>query len=175
MAGIILPYRSVFPSIAAGVYVAPTASVIGDVEIGGESSIWFSAAIRGDTNSIRIGARTNIQDGSVLHADPGDWPVRIGSDVTVGHGAVIHGGVLEDGCLVGMGATVLDGAVIESGAVLGAGSLVARDKRVKGGELWLGVPARRVRALDEEERRGITESARHYVERAAEYLAAERG
>ncbi|MCH7634861.1 MAG: gamma carbonic anhydrase family protein [Alphaproteobacteria bacterium] len=174
--GLILPHRNHLPRLGKDVYIAPTATVIGDVEIGDQANIWFSVVIRGDDHEIRIGARTNIQDGTIVHITGGvagdAYPTHIGADVTIGHAAVIHGCTLEDRCLISMSATVLDGAVVEEGAMVAAGALVAPGKRVKAGELWAGVPARRVRELTAEERTYMIEVPAHYVKLAAEYLAA---
>ena len=130
---------------------------------------------RGDDPEIRIGARTNIPDGTIVHITGGgggeDFPTHIGADVTIGHAAVIHGCTLEDRCLISMSATILDGAVVEEGAMVAAGALVAPGKRVKAGELWAGVPARRVREITDEERIYMIEVPAHYVELGAEYLA----
>lgn len=168
---LILPYRDRTPVIADDAFVAPGATVIGDVEIGAESGVWFGAVVRGDVNEIRIGARTNVQDGTVVHVTSGGHATYIGSDVTIGHKAVIHACTLEDLCLVGMGATLMDGVVVESGAMVAAGALVTPGKRVKGGELWAGSPAKRLRDLSEEERDHLGWSARHYAALAREYRA----
>jgi gamma-carbonic anhydrase len=172
MSGFILPYRGIVPTIAGDVFVAPTASVIGDVEIGAGSGIWFSAVVRGDTNCIRIGERTNLQDGAVIHGDPGPFSTHIGSEVVVGHGAILHGCTVEDGCLIGMGARILNGAVVESGAVVAAGALVAPGKRVKGGEMWAGSPARFVRPVKDGEREAMAAGVANYVRLAREYREA---
>jgi gamma-carbonic anhydrase len=152
------------PRIAPGAYVAPTAVLIGDVEVGEEASIWFGCVLRGDTNRIRIGARSNLQDGTIVHVNPGEESCTVGEDVTVGHGAILHGCRLEDGAFVGMGAIVLDRCVIERGGVLGAGALLPAGRRIGAGELWLGRPARLVRTLDDAERQHFAGNARRYVE-----------
>lgn len=157
------------PIIHGTAYVDPAALVIGDVEIGEDSSVWPMCVVRGDIQHIRIGQRTNIQDGSVLHVThdsdykPGGSPLIIGDDVTVGHQVTLHACTIHDQCLIGMGSIVLDDAVIESGALLGAGSLVNPGKRIESGYLWLGRPARRVRELTEKERAYLKYSASHYV------------
>ena len=157
------------PLISNSVYVDETALIIGDVEIAADASVWPMSVVRGDVNLIRIGERTNIQDGSVLHVShegphkPGGSPLIIGNDVTVGHKVMLHGCTVEDRCLIGMGSLVLDDAVIESDALLGAGSLVNPGKRIEGGYLWLGRPARRVRELSEKEKAYLVYSAEHYV------------
>jgi len=149
MKGLILPYRNHVPRIAESAFIAPNATVIGDVEIGPESSLWYGVIVRGDVNKIRIGARTNIQDGSMIHCTGmgGDFPTIIGNDVTIGHMVMLHGCTLEDKCMIGIKACVLDGAVVESGAMVAAGALVTPGKRVKRGELWGGSPARKLRDL----------------------------
>lgn len=157
------------PSIHSTAYIDPAALLIGDVEVGEDSSVWPMCVIRGDVHHIRIGQRTNIQDGSVLHVThdseykPDGSPLIIGDDVTVGHQVTLHACTVQDRCLIGMGSIVLDDAVIESGALLGAGSLVNPGKRIESGYLWLGRPARRVRALTEKERAYLEYSASHYV------------
>ena len=168
-APVILPFRGIFPTIHPSAFIAPGAVVIGDVEIGAESNVWFGCVIRGDVNSIRIGARTNIQDNSVIHVTRGTGPTRIGSGITIGHHAVLHACTLEDDCFIGMGAVVLDDAVVESGGMLAAGALLAPRKRVKFGELWAGTPAKLFRPLSEAEQGFISVSAQNYVDLAAEY------
>jgi len=166
---IILPYRNARPRIAADAFVAPGAAVIGDVEIGAESSIWFGCVLRGDVNFITVGARSNLQDGTVVHVASDGPATIIGDDVTVGHGAVIHACTLESGCFVGIRATVMDGAVVESGALVAAGALVTPGKRVKAGELWAGAPARKLRDLDAKAFAAYAAIAAHYVDLAREY------
>lgn len=157
------------PDIAASVYVDDQALVIGDVKIGSDSSIWPMAVIRGDIHHIRIGERSNIQDGSILHVThdseykPGGSPLIIGNDVTIGHQVALHACTIGDGCLIGMGSIVLDDAIVEAGAMVGAGSLVNPGKAVEGGYLWLGSPVKRVRKLTEKEKAYLKYSAQHYV------------
>lgn len=170
--GLILPYKDKMPMLAADVFLAPTANVIGDVEIGAATNLWFGVVVRGDVNHIRIGARTNIQDGTVVHVTRGTHPTVIGSGITIGHRAMIHGCTLEDGCFIGMQATVMDGAVVESGAMVGAGALVAPGKRVLRGELWVGAPARKARTMTDDEHAEILRLSDHYCEVAATYMAA---
>ena len=169
MGSVVLPFRGRLPRIAGDAFIAPGAVVIGDVEIGAESSVWFGCVLRGDINTIRVGARTNIQDGTVVHVDSTTYPTIIGDDVTIGHSAVIHACTLESACFVGMRATVMDGAVVESGAMVAAGALVTPRKRVPKGELWAGSPARRARALTEEEAATLTDIAGRYAQLAREY------
>jgi len=169
-------YRDRLPRLGANVYVDAAALLIGDVELGDDASLWPCAVARGDVNFIRIGARTNVQDGAVLHVThagpytPGGLPLVIGADVTVGHAAVLHACTLEDACLVGMHATVLDGARVCRHAMVGAGAVVSPGKVVAAGELWLGHPARCVRTLSEREIEALYYSAQHYVRLKNEYL-----
>ena len=160
------------PQVDPAAWVAPGAVVIGDVTLGAGSSIWFGCVVRGDTNRIRIGARTNIQDGSILHVNAGDYPCLIGDDVTVGHAAIVHACILHEHAFVGMGATVLDKAVIEEGGMLAAGALLPPGKRVGPRELWAGSPARKVRDMDEEERARFDQVAVHYTALSAHYRTA---
>jgi len=184
MPATILPFNGIWPRIAEDAFIAETAVVIGDVEIGQGSSVWYGCVLRGDVNRIRVGARTNIQDGTVVHVnhDPagdyretgGGMPTFIGDDITIGHMALIHACTLESGSFVGMRATVMDEAVVEGGAMVAAGALVTPRKRVPAGELWGGSPAKRMRELGEAERRELTYSPQHYARLAATYLAARK-
>lgn len=164
------------PQLGARVYVDPQASVIGQVELGDDVSIWPQCAMRGDVNRIVIGARTNIQDNSVLHVThdgvytPGGLPLLIGADVTVGHSVVLHACVVEDACLIGMGAVVLDGARIGKHAMIGAGAVVSPGKQVDSGTLWLGNPARFVRKLSDREIEMLYYSAQNYLKLKGQYL-----
>ena len=167
----IYPYQDKLPSLGAGVFLAPSAELAGEIEAGEDCSFWFHTAARGDVNWIRIGARTNVQDGTVLHVTHERFPLLIGADVVIGHSCMIHGCTLEDACLVGIGARILDGAVVESGAQVGAGAVVPPGMRVPAGQLALGVPARLVRRLSDSERDGIREIARRYVRVKDEYIA----
>ena len=157
------------PRVAPDAFIAPTAVVIGDVDVGPQSSIWFFCVLRGDFNSIRIGARTNIQDGTIVHVDPGDYCTDIGDEVTVGHGAIIHGCRLHDRAFVGMGAIVLDGCMINEGGVLGAGSLLPPGKVIGRNELWVGVPAQFERTLSPNERAHFDVNFREYVQNAVRF------
>src|ERR1700750_305869 len=165
----IRPYRNRLPKLGSGIYVDEAAVVIGDVELGDDVSLWPFAVARGDVNRIVIGARTNIQDGAVLHVThdgpytPGGAPLIIGADVTVGHGAILHACTIEDACLIGMHATVLDGVLVRKHAMIGAGAVVTPGKVVGEGELWLGNPARCVRTLSEKLIEQLYYSAKHYV------------
>ncbi|GAA3913972.1 gamma carbonic anhydrase family protein [Luteimonas lutimaris] len=173
----IRPYRNVFPSLGARVYIDPDASVIGDVALGDDVSVWPQTVIRGDVNHVRIGARTNVQDGTVIHvshdgphARLGGFATVIGADVTIGHKAMIHACRIEDAVLVGMGAIVLDGALVKRHAFIGAGALVPPGRTVGEGELWVGNPARKLRTLSDAEIEGLHYSAGHYVRLKDEYL-----
>ncbi|WBV44328.1 gamma carbonic anhydrase family protein [Pseudoroseomonas cervicalis] len=158
------PFEGVLPRVAPGVFIAPTAAVIGDVEIGEGASIWYHCVLRGDTNRIMVGPRSNVQDGTIVHVARGTLPALIGADVTIGHACIIHACTLKDGAFVGMGATVLDGAVIEEGGMLGAGGLLPPGKRIGPNELWLGAPARLARVMSAEERAQWDKTAEHYTE-----------
>lgn len=161
-------FEEIMPDLHPDAYVDESALVIGDVVIGADSSVWPFTVIRGDVNTIRIGANTNIQDNSVLHVthdgpySPGGYALNVGDNVTVGHHAILHGCSIADNCLIGMGATVMDGVIIPEHTIIGAGSLVTPGKELKSG-LWLGSPARKVRELTDEERESIAYSAQHYV------------
>ena len=159
---------SVAPRVAASAWIADSAQVMGQVELGEDASVWFGVVVRGDTDVIRIGRGTNIQDGSVLHADAGK-PLLIGDHVTVGHKAMLHGCTVGDGSLIGIGAIVLNGATIGKGCIVGAGALVTEGKAFPDGSMILGSPAKAVRSLSPEQQEGLLRSARHYVENAARF------
>lgn len=162
----IISYKGVTPRLHESVFVAHGAHIIGDVEIGPESSVWFNTVIRGDVHYIRIGARTNIQDNCVLHVTHDQYPLVIGSNVTIGHGAIVHAANLMDECLIGMGAIILDNATIGANSLVAAGSVVAEHFQVPEGSLVAGVPARIKRTLSAEERQRIRQSAQNYVDYA---------
>lgn len=165
----ILPFNDILPTISEDAFVAPSAYVIGDVEIGEGSGIWYGCTIRGDSNEIRIGNRVNIQDGTVVHVASEGQGTYIEDDVSIGHMALIHACTLKEKCFIGMKACIMDGAVVESGAMVAAGALVGPGKVVKAGELWAGVPARPVRPLAEKDYKMIDWTADHYVELAREH------
>ena len=172
MAGPLYTLDGVAPRVHASAFIAPTAAIIGDVEIGEAASIWFHCVLRGDTNLIRIGARSNIQDNSLLHVNPGEgMACLIGADVTVGHMAIVHAATLHDGAFVAMGAIVLDGAVIEAGGVLAAGAVLTPGKRIGRNELWTGTPARLARVLGEDERARFAMTAPAYVQNGIRFRA----
>ena len=173
----IRPFQGILPTLGLRVLVDDAATVIGDVVLGDDVSIWPGTVVRGDVNHIRIGARTNVQDGSILHVShdgpygqPGGFALLIGEDVTIGHGAIVHACVIEDACLIGMGSIILDGAVVRRNGFVGAGAVVPPGKTVGSGELWLGNPARCVRRLEPREIEQLYYSAQHYVRLKDQYL-----
>jgi len=173
----IRPFQGHTPKLSARVFVDPAAVVIGDVEIGEDASVWPCAVIRGDMHRIRIGARTSVQDGAVLHIthasdyNPDGYPLTIGADVTIGHSVCLHGCTIGDRVLIGIGSTVLDGAVVEDEVVIGAGSLVPPGKRLESGYLYMGTPVKQVRPLTDPERSFFRYSAGNYVKLKDAYLA----
>ncbi|HSN91512.1 MAG TPA: gamma carbonic anhydrase family protein [Anaeromyxobacteraceae bacterium] len=166
---LIRPYGGKTPRLHETAFAAETSVVVGDVEIGEESSLWFGAVVRGDVNHVRLGARTNLQDLSVVHVTGGTHPTIVGDDVTVGHRAVLHGCTVKDRCLVGIGAIVMDGAVVGPDAMVGAGALVPPGMVVPPGTLALGAPARVKRDLTAEELAFLPRSARNYARYAEQY------
>lgn len=159
------------PRFGKGVFLAETCAVIGDVVIGDQSSVWYSTVLRADTMPIRIGARTSMQDGTVVHVTSEQFGTTVGDDCTVGHAVILHGCVVEDRCLIGMGSTILDGARIGRGSLVGAGALVTPGTDIPPGSLVLGSPARVVRPINQKELDQIEFGAAHYVELARRYLA----
>jgi carbonic anhydrase/acetyltransferase-like protein (isoleucine patch superfamily) len=166
---LILAHGGRLPVLAPGVWIAPGAVVIGDVEIGSDSSVWFGSVVRGDVHSIRIGARTNLQDHCVVHVTRGLFATRIGDEVTVGHRATVHGCTVGDGALIGIGASVLDGARVGEEALVAAGSVVTPGSVIPPRTLARGIPARPARALDAEEIALQRRRALEYVETARAY------
>ena len=166
--GTLLPHGEAFPEVAPSAWIAPGAYVIGAVHLGEESSVWYGAVLRGDTEPIRVGARTNIQDGCVLHADPG-YSAVIGDDCVIGHKAILHGCRIEKGCLVGMGATILNGARIGEGSIVAAGALVPENREYPPHSLIVGIPAKRAKDVSEEQTQDIARGVSEYVERAASH------
>jgi len=169
MPALIRPYRGVLPTIDPSAFIAETAVVTGDVVVGPETGIWYGCVLRGDVNEIRIGARTNIQDGTIIHVARAGQGTYIGDDVTIGHMALLHACTLESNCFVGMKACVMDGALVESRAMVAAGALVTPGKRVKSGWLWAGSPAKPIRELTQEEIAFFPVSAMQYSGLAKEY------
>ncbi|WP_354622610.1 gamma carbonic anhydrase family protein [Psychromonas sp. MME2] len=175
MLPVLRPYRGIFPKVADSVYIDPFSSIIGDVVLDEDVSVWPMSVLRGDVNSIKVGKRTNIQDGSVLHvarkgeANIDGYSLHIGEDVTVGHKAMLHACKIGDRVLIGMGAIVLDNAHIDDDVILGAGALVPPNKHLATGYLYVGSPAKAVRKLSEDERAFLKRSAAHYVKLKNEY------
>ena len=170
------------PNIDPAAFVAPGAQLIGDVALGPEASVWYNCVLRGDMNRIRIGARSNLQDGSVIHVDPPrpggpeeGYPCLIGEEVLIGHMAMVHGCTLRDRAFVGLGAIVMDGCEIESDAMLAAGAMLTQGKRIPSGQLWAGRPAKYLRDLTEEDLAGMRAGVAHYVALAKRHAAALSG
>lgn len=173
----LIPLRGKTPDIDKAAFVAPGCRLMGDVVMGEDSSLWYNCVVRADVNFIRIGARTNIQDGTVVHCDSakGDYPgfpTLIGDDVLIGHQAMIHGCVLQDRAFVGLGAIVMDGCVIESGGMLAAGALLPPGRRIAAGEMWVGRPAKFARMLTSEEMAGHQAGVQGYVQNARAHARA---
>jgi len=168
-------FNQFIPQVHSSAYIDQSAEVIGDVEVGENSSVWPMAVIRGDIQSIRIGQSTNIQDGSILHVthdsqyQPGGYALNIGNLVTVGHGVILHGCTINNQCLIGMGSTIMDGVVIESNVMIAAGSLVTPGKLLKSGYLYMGLPAQKKRILNNEEIEYLAYAANHYVKLKNQY------
>ncbi len=167
------PYRDAWPRIHPSVWLAPGVAVVGDVEIGADSSVWYGSTLRGDVNSVRIGERSNLQDQCVLHVTRDRFACRVGDEVTIGHRAVVHGCEVRDGALIGIGAVVLDGACVGEGALVGAGAVIAPGMVVPDRMIAVGVPARVTRKLSEEERALQRRRALEYVENAREHARAD--
>ena len=170
---VLRPYRGILPRVASSAFIDDSAQVIGDVEIGEESSVWMCAVVRGDVNRIHIGRRANVQDAAVVHAMTGAHQTSIGDNVTVGHGAVIHGCTIEQQCLIGMGAIVLNGAHIGAGSIVAAGALVTENMKVPAKSLVMGSPAKVRRLLTAAEIASIQQYADSYVGFRLEYMGQE--
>ncbi len=166
---IILPYKHIMPTIAESCFLAPGSVVIGDVHMGEQTNLWFGCVVRGDVNTIRIGARTNIQDGTVIHVTRKTGPTTIGDGVTIGHSALLHACEVQDNSFIGMHATLMDGVVVEEGGMVAAGAMVPPNKVVKKGEIWAGNPAKFFRPMRQAEIDFIPISADNYVRLAGEY------
>jgi carbonic anhydrase/acetyltransferase-like protein (isoleucine patch superfamily) len=178
----LLTFEGRTPRVDPAAFVAPGARLIGDVEIGPHASIWYNCVLRGDGNRIRIGARSNVQDGAVIHVDPpgpgrpdDGFPALIGADVLIGHLAMVHGCTLHDRAFVGLGAIVMDGCEIEGDAMLAAGAMLTPGKRIPSGQLWAGRPAKYVRDLSPADIEGMRAGVAHYVELARRHAAALSG
>jgi len=164
------PYRGLLPTVDPSAYIDQSAQIIGDVEIGAESSVWMNVVVRGDVHRIRIGRRTNIQDGTIVHVMRGTHPTTIGDEVTIGHAAVVHGCTIEDRVLIGMGVILLNGAHIGTDSIVGAGTLVTEETRIPPRSLVLGRPGRVVRPLTDDEVATIRDYAERYVGYRLEYM-----
>ncbi len=165
----ILEHKGVAPQLDGSVFIAPSACVIGDVQVGERSSLWFNVVVRGDVNFIRIGDRTNIQDGSIIHVTRDTHPTVIGNDVSVGHGVTLHGCTVHDGCLIGIGAIVLDGAVIGASSLVAAGSVISPGTQIPPRSLVMGSPGRVKRVLTEDECQNIHLIAERYIQYQDDY------
>ncbi|MDD1783984.1 gamma carbonic anhydrase family protein [Enterovibrio sp. ZSDZ35] len=177
MSSVLRSYKGIYPEVGERVYIDPTSVLVGDITLGNDVSIWPLVAARGDVNHIRIGDRSNVQDGSVLHVthknkeNPEGYPLIIGEDVTVGHKVMLHGCTIGNKVLVGMGAIILDGVIIEDEVMVGAGSLVPPGKRLESGYLYVGSPVKQARPLKEEERAFLQKSSDNYVVTKNDYIA----
>jgi carbonic anhydrase/acetyltransferase-like protein (isoleucine patch superfamily) len=163
-------YKGITPIVPVSCFVDESAQLIGDVALGENASVWMNAVLRGDVQEIRIGANSNIQDGSVLHGMKEQYAVHLGDWVTVGHAAILHGCVIEDRCLIGMGCIILNGARIGSGSIIAAGTLIPEKTVVEPGSLWMGSPGKFRRKLDDGEQETILRYARNYLEYKEQYL-----
>ncbi len=164
-----IPYEGKLPKVHEKAWIAETAVLIGDVEVGEDSSVWYGCVLRGDKMEIRVGKRTNIQDGSILHIEGGLYACILGDDITVGHGAIVHGCEISNGALIAMGAIVLNGVKVGEGAVIGAGALVPEGREIPPGTLWMGSPAKYVRDLREDERGRFQQAAKSYSQLKEKY------
>jgi len=171
---LVLPFKGKMPRIHASAFVAPGARIVGDVEIGPEASIWYNCVLRGDINRIVVGARSNVQDGTIIHVEGGEprLPVLIGDDALIGHQAVLHGCIVGAGAFVGMASVMMDGSRLESGAMLAAGALLSPGKVVPAGQIWAGRPARFLRDLTGDQLRAMAKQVAGYVETAREHQQA---
>lgn len=173
--GQLMAFGETSPRLAKDAYVAPGARIVGDVQIGAGSSVWFNCVLRGDVNFIRVGAGSNIQDGTVVHVTRKRYGTVIGDHVLIGHMAMVHGCELQDHSFVGLGSIVMDACVIEPDGMLAAGSLLAPAKTIKSGEMWMGRPAKKVRMLSADEIASQHRAPAHYTKLAAQYLKEARG
>lgn len=171
----IRPFAGKLPAVPSSCYVDDSAQLLGDVELGAEASVWMNAVLRGDVHSIRVGARSNVQDNAVLHGQRGVWPVVVGERCTIGHGAIVHGCVLGDDVLVGMGAVILNGARVGAGSIIAAGAVVTEGTQIPAGSLVAGVPGKVRRTLNSTDLDLIRSYAQNYVEYTAIYLVERAG
>lgn len=170
----IIPFEGRTPMVAPDAFIAPNAVLVGDIEVGSEASVWYGCMLRGDVNKITIGARANLQDGTIVHGSPDIAPTQIGADVLVGHGALIHGCQLCDHSFVGMRAVVLNRCIVETGALVAAGALVTEGTRVPRGEIWGGNPARKIGLLNEKAEQSMRSAVQNYVGLAKRHAIANR-
>lgn len=173
MSGLIVPFKGFVPKVAGSAFIAPNATLVGDVEIGANASIWFGVILRGDGPGIRIGENSNLQDGTVVHVAARGLMAVVGRDVSVGHMALLHACEVQDGAFIGMHSTILDGAVVEGGAMVAAGAVVTPGKIVRRGELWAGNPAQKLRGLTEKDTETFKWVVAHYVKLSRAYLTDE--
>lgn len=164
------PYEGIEPIIDPAAMLAENATIVGDVVIGAEVTVWYQAVMRGDVGPIRIGARTNIQDGAMLHCSKGLSECHVGDEVVVGHKAILHGCRIEDRVLIGMGAIILDNAIVETGCIIAAGAVVTQDTRCEAGWLYAGVPAKKLKPVSDAQKAGILDSAARYVEEGKKHF-----
>ena len=167
----VLPFRDHVPKINSDCFIAPTAMIIGDVEIGSQSSVWFGTVIRGDVFHIRIGCNTNIQDNSVIHVTTNRYPTIIGNNVTIGHSVTLHGCTIKDNALVGIGSIVMDQSEIAEWSILAVGSVLKAGTKIPSSKLWGGTPAKEIRDITEREREWIKELFNNYISMSKEYLS----
>ena len=160
---LILPVKDIYPQIGENCFIAENATIVGDVILGEDCSVWFNAVIRGDVNSIRIGNKTNIQDGAVIHCTYQKAATTIGNNVSVGHNAIVHGCTVEDNVLIGMGAIVMDGAVVQTNCIVAAGAIVLENTLCESGFIYAGIPARKVKQISPEQITGLDKTANNYV------------
>ena len=175
MSGLILPFENWQPKIHPSCFIAPDATIVGNVEIGADSNVWYKCVFRGDVHEIRIGERCNLQDGTVVHVTTGKFGAHIGDDVAIGHMVLVHGCTLEPKCFVGMRSVVMDGCIIESGAMLAAGAVLTPGKRIPKGQLWAGSPARHMRDLSEQDIAHFQYVCDHYVKLGRRHRASIEG
>ena len=167
----LLPFKNKIPRINSDCFIAPNSMIIGDVEIGSMSSVWFGTVVRGDVFNIRVGSNTNIQDNSVVHVTTDKYPTIIGNNVTIGHSVILHGCSIFDNSLIGIGSVVLDQCEIEEWSIIAAGSMVKPGTKIASGKLWGGLPAKEIRDINDKEREWIAELSNNYVKLSRQYLS----
>lgn len=161
---LILPVKGILPSMGNNCFIAPNATIVGDVEMGNDCSVWFNAVIRGDVNFIKIGNKVNIQDGAIIHCTYKKHPTIIGNNVSIGHNAIVHGCTVHDNVLIGMGAIVMDNCIIESNSIVAAGAVITQNTVIGSGSIWAGVPAKKVKDIDQSDFAGeIERISNNYV------------